>query len=197
MRIGHSTIPRMRMPALLKGNLLYLDLGNLQGQWSIVCSLPPFDFGEAVFLNQYHRTIQKEGAVLWGMLSVNDPLLESHLPKTKVLGIPLLMDPLRRLRRVLGLAEKSSSNRCQSFIIDPNGVIRYHLVHLLNWRGMSFLVEILRHCQELYPQSNQPQIMRPVPNTARISEQPQTARTRRALIPVPSIAHAGGTCYGT
>lgn len=197
MRIGHSAIPRLRMPALLKGNLLYLDLGNLAGQWGIVCCLPPFDFGEAILLNQYHRTVQKEGAVLWGMLSVDDPFLESHLPKTKVLGIPLLVDPLRRLRRVLGVAGQSSSNRCQSFIFDPRGVIRYHLVHLLNWRGMSFLVETLRHCQELYPQSNRPQMIRPVPDTALISEQPQAMRTRLTLIPAPSIAHSGGICYGT
>ena len=138
MRIGHSTIPRMRVPAFIKGDLILLDLGNLQGQWGMVCCLPPFDFGEAVFLNQYHRTVQKEGAVLLGMLPCANPILDPSLPKAKVLGIPLLADPLRRLRRVLGLSDKSSSNRCQSFVFDPKGVIRYHLVHRLNWRGMSY-----------------------------------------------------------
>ena len=156
MRIGHSTIPCMRVPAFLKGQVIWLDLGTLREKWGIVCCLPPFDFGEAVFLNQYHRTVKKEGAVVLGMLPSSEPMVDPSLPKTKALGIPLVADPLRRLQRVLGLSGKPSSNRCQSFIFDPQGVIRYHLVHRLNWRGMSFLVEILKHCQELYPQTSTP-----------------------------------------
>lgn len=156
MRIGRSTIPRMRVPALLKGKMILVDLEGLQEQWGIVCSLPQFDFGEAVFLNQYHRAIKKEGAVLLGMLPGTDPILNPKLPKAKALGIPLLADPLQRLHWTLGLSGSPSSNRCQSFVFDPQGVIRYHLVHQLNWRGMSFLVEVLKHCQELYPQPVKP-----------------------------------------
>lgn len=106
MKIGYSTIPRMRLPALLKGNLFLLDLNDLQGQWGMVCCLPSFDFGEAVFLNQYHRRVKKKGAVLLGMLPCADTILDPGLPKLKALGIPLVADPLRRLHRVLGVSEK-------------------------------------------------------------------------------------------
>jgi len=153
MRIGHSKIPRMRVPAFLKGQLFLFDLARLDGRWGIVCGLPPFDFGEAVFLNQYHRTIQKEQAILLGMLPFADPLLDPSLPKARVLRIPLLADPLHRLRRVFGLTGKPTSNRCHSYVIDPRGVIRYHLVHSLNWRGLFFLIEILKHCQVQYSAS--------------------------------------------
>ncbi len=156
MKIGHSTIPCMRLPALIRGKLILFDLGTLRGQWGMICSLPPFDFGEAVFLNQYHRTIKREGASLLGMSLGADPIFNPNLPKTKALGIPLMVDPLRRLERILGLSGKPSSDRCQSFIIDPGGVIRYHLVHVLNWRGMAFLRETLTHCQELYSEPTQP-----------------------------------------
>lgn len=155
MKIGHSTVPRMRVPTLLKGSVIWLDLRNLQEKWGIVCCLPPFDFGEAVFLNQYQRRVQKEGALLLGLLPSADPMLDPRLPKTKALGIPLLADPLQRLHRTLGLLGRPSADRCQSFVFDPQGVIRYHLVHRLNWQGMSFLVEILKHCQDLYPQPTQ------------------------------------------
>ena len=197
MKIGNSTIPRMRVPALLKGEMIALDLTSLQGQWGILCRLPEFEFGEVIFLNQYLRTVQKEGATLLGMLPCADLFFDPHLPKAKILGIPLVMDPLRRLHRVLGLSSEPSSTRCQSFIFDPKGVIRYHLVHLLNWRGMSFLLEILKHCQELYPQLTQPRISRPVPNTRLILEQPQDRRTLLTLIPTPSPDYAGGKCYAT
>jgi len=197
MKIGYSTIPHMRVPALLKGEMIALDLTSLQGQWGILFRLPQFEFGEAIFLNQYLRTVQKEGATLLGMLSCANLFFDPHLPKAKILGIPLVMDPLRRLHRILGLSSGPSSTRCQSFIFDPKGVIRYHLVHLLNWRGMSFLLEILKHCQELYPQSTRPHIKGPVRNTSLILEQPQDRRTLLTLIPTPLPDYAGGKCYAT
>jgi len=179
MRIGGSTIPRMRVPALLKGKMILLDLGRLQEQWGIVCCLPPFEFADAVFLNQYHRTIKKEGSVLLGMIPWADPILDPNLPKAKALGIPLLADPLQRLHRTLGLSGRPSSDKCQSFIFDSQGVIRYHLVHQLNWRGLSFLVEVLKHCQELYPQPVKPLISGLVLKNSLVSSaQTQATRTR-------------------
>jgi len=197
MEIGYSTIPRMRVPALLKGEMMALDLTSIQGQWGILSCLSEFEFGEAILLNQYLRTVQKKGAALLGMLPCGDLCFDPHLPKAKILGIPLIMDPLRRLHRVLGLTSGPSSKRCQSFIFDPQGVIRYHLVHLLNWRGMSFLLEILKNCQELYPLSTRPHIRGPVRNTHLILEQPQERRTFLTLIPTPSSDYAGGKCYAT
>lgn len=194
MKIGHSTIPRMRMPALVKGKLFLFDLGSLQGQWGIVCDLPPFDFADAVFLNQYHRTVKKQGAALLGMLPCEGQMLDPSLPKAKALGIPLVADPLQRLRRVLGLSSTSHSNRCQSFIFDPQGVIRYHLIHLLNWRGMSFLVDILKNCQELYPQAIKPGL---VTKNPLVLKQPQATRTRLPRMSTPSLNHAEGTSYAT
>ncbi len=153
MRIDYSTIPRMRVPALLKGQMILFDLASLQGKWSIVSCLPPFEFSEAIFLNQIQRTVQKEDATLLGLLPFGDLFLDTRLPKAKILRIPLLADPLQRLRRAFRVSEKYCTNRCQSYFIDPQGVIRYHLIHPLNWRGLSFLIEILKHCQELYSPS--------------------------------------------
>ena len=153
MRTGHTTIPRMRVPALLKGQMTLLNLATLRGQWGILSCLPPFDYGEAIFLNQCYRTVQKEGAILLGMSLFEDPFLNARQSKAKILQIPLLADPLQRLRRIFGVSENLSANRSQSYFIDPGGVIRYHLIHSLNWRGLSFLIEILKHCQEQYPSS--------------------------------------------
>ena len=151
MKIGKSKILQTRVPALMKGKMVLFDLASLQGKWGIMCCLPPFGVEETLVLNQYHRTVQKEGGLLLGMLPCADPIFDPCLPKAKVLRFPLIADPLRRLQGILGLQGKSSSNRCQNFIFDPKGVIRYHLVHLLNWRGIAFSLEMLRHCQELYP----------------------------------------------
>ena len=197
MKIGHSSIPHMRVPALLKGEMIALDLTSLQGQWGILCRLSEFEFSEAILLNQYLRIVQKKEAAFLGMLPCAELCFDPHLPKAKILGIPLVMDPLRRLHRVLGLTIGSSFTRCQSFIFDPQGVIRYHLVHRLNWRGMSFLLEILNNCQELYPQSTRPHIRGPVCNSALILEQPQDRSTLLTPSSTPFPDYGERKCYAT
>ena len=177
MRIGHSTIPRMRVPALLKGQMMLFDLASLQEQWSMISRLPPFEFGEAIVLNQFQRTVQKNGAMLLGLLPSGDHSLDPRLPKAKILRIPLLADPLQRLRRVFSLTAEPLTNRCQSYVIDPQGVIRYHLVHQLNWRGLSFLIEILNHCQDQYSPSSEPPINLRLIENAPVSPQGKKLRT--------------------
>lgn len=174
-----------------------LDLANLQGRWGIICGLPSIDFSEAVFLNQYQRSVNKNGAILLGMLPLGKPILDPHLPMYKVLGIPLLADHSRRLDQALGNPKMSSSNRCQSFIFDPQGVIRYHLVHLFNWRGLSFLVEILKHCQDLYPQpTNLIEGHQPL-NIFISSKQTQAINARPPRLPADPMESAGGTYFVT
>ncbi len=177
MRIGHSTIPRMRVPAILKGQMILMDLASLHGQWSIFCRLPPIEFGEAIALNQFQRTAQKDGAMLLGLLPFGDLFFDTCLPKSKILRIPLLADPLQRLRRVLGLTREPFTNRCQSYLIDPQGVIQYHLVHQLNWRGLSFLIEILNHCQDQYSPSSEPPINLHLIENSPVSPQGKKLRT--------------------
>ncbi len=196
MRIGYSTIPRITVPAFLKGNLIMLDLANLQGRWGIICGLPPIEFCEAVFLNQYDRIVKKNGAMLLGMFLFGKSILDPHLPLIKVLGFPLLADHSRRLDHVLGNPKNCDSNRCQSFIFDPQGVIRYHLVHMLNWRGFSFLEEILKHCQDLCPQSTKQVTDHPSTNLIS-SEEMRITKTMPPRLSTDPLKSAGGKYFAT
>ena len=139
--------------ALLKGQMIFFNLANLRGQWGILSCLPSFEYGEAIFLNQCYRTVQKENAMLLGMSLFADPFLNTQQSKARILRMPVLADPLQRLRRIFGVSENLSANRSHSYFIDPGGLIRYHLTHSLNWRGLSFLIEILKHCQDEYSSS--------------------------------------------
>jgi len=197
MRIGHSTIQRMRVPAFLKGQMILFDLASVQGQWSIACRFPPFEFGEAIILNQFQRTVQNNGAVLLGLLPFDHLFLDTRLPKTKILRIPLLSDPLQRLHRVFGLTEKPATNRYQSYVIDPKGVIRYHLVHQLNWRGFSFLVEILNHCQEQGVSSLIPSLGLRLSGSTSPSRYSQKRGALSSRAKISILDCQGGSCYAT
>lgn len=192
MRIGHSVIPRMCVPALLKGKVIHFNLASQRGRWGIMCHLPPIEFCEAIFLNQYHRTIQQLSARILGLLPFPEPLVESQLPKAKVLNVPLLADPLGRLHRVLGLSRTASSNRCRSFIFDPEGVIRYHLVHGITWHGMNFLVEILKHCQEQFSPPVRQFMDPPSTQVSSISEPSPVPEHMRRINPSLSLHQVGG-----
>ena len=196
MRIGQSTIPRLRTPALLKGQCLLFDLAVLEGGWGIICDLPRIEFCEAITLNQYHRTFEQAGAKLVGLLPFIDPFVESHLPKIKILNIPLLADPLGRLHRVLGISRTSMSDKCQSFIYDPNGVVRYHLVHGLNWRGLSFLVEILKHCQDHNFQPERQEKVHPSPSIRFFRNGHPTPESLPENNPTSLLQYVGGMKYG-
>lgn len=155
MKIGHSTLPHMRVPALLKGKMIDLDLASLEGQWGILCCLPKLEFSDAVFLNQFRRTVQKRGALLLGMQHPAHSFHGSHLPTTKILSIPLLTDSTHRLGRALGLWSEPRFNQCQTFIFDPDGVIRDRRIHSFNWHGMTLLLDQLKQYQEFSPQPPQ------------------------------------------
>lgn len=171
MNIGHSTMPHMRVPALLKGKMIDLDLASLEGQWGILCCLPQLEFCDAVFLNQFRRTVQKQGALLLGMQHPAHPFLAPHLPTTKILSIPLLTDSAHRLGRALGLWSEPRLNQCQTFIFDPEGVIRDRLIHLFNWHGMTLLLGMLKQCQDFSPQPPQERINQPATDNFMFAEQ--------------------------
>ena len=158
MNIGHSTLPHMRVSALLKGNMIDLDLASLEGQWGILCCLPKLEFCDAVFLNQFRRAVHKQGALLLGMQHPAHPVLASYLPTTKILSIPLLTDSAQCLGQALGLWSKPPLNQCQTFIFDAKGVIRERRIHLFNWHGMTLLLGMLKQCQDFSPQPPQEHI---------------------------------------
>ena len=186
MKIGHTIIPQMRVPTFVKGQLTLFNFATLEGQWAIVSRLPAFDFGDAIFLNQCHRTVQKEGVQLLGLLPSGNSFLDTRLSKVKILRIPVLADPLRRLHRVFHLSNDLRLDRCQSFIIDPQRMIRYHLIHQLNWRGLLFLIEILKHCQEQHSSSYEaPMSFRGKASSSSFSQFQKPTRIRTPMSTTP------------
>ena len=57
-------------------------------------------------------------------------------------------DPLGRLRRLYSGVTIQSWGRAQTFLIDPEGRLRFQLVHSLSERGMGVLTELLQAHQD-------------------------------------------------
>ncbi len=121
-RIGERA-PRFRVPALIGGALTYIDSAQFQGRWTALCFVPYVGLVETAFLDHQANTFAQINTV--------------------TVRIPLLTDPLGRLHRFFGVTVAQMPVRCQTFLIDPDGIIRFHLVHDLNGRGMDALLEII------------------------------------------------------
>lgn len=61
--------------------------------------------------------------------------------------LPVVGDPLGRLQRTFGGSTARSWGRARTFLIDPDGHFRFHLMYSLSKRGMGAFMELLRMYQ--------------------------------------------------
>jgi alkyl hydroperoxide reductase subunit AhpC len=141
--IGHRA-PRFRVPALRDGALTYLDSAGLRGRWVVLCCLPRLSLVEATIVDRQAATFADYRAEFLAVAPDDRTLRRPWLVRLGALRAPLLVDPLRRLHRAYGLVQDQTLTRCRTFLIDPDGLLRFHLVHDLTGRGLGAIMEILR-----------------------------------------------------
>ena len=56
-------------------------------------------------------------------------------------------DPLGRLQRLYGARSLVSSGRARTFLVDPDGRLRFHALHTLSDQGMGVITELLNAYQ--------------------------------------------------
>jgi len=156
MKIGQLA-PRFRVPALVKGEVFYLGSNSFGDHPIALCFLPTLGMVECAVLERQASTFEREKTNFLGVVSeaffFSGPWQHVIWPQ----GLTLLSDPLGRLARAYNVRSNQGHGRCHSFVIDPEGILRYHLVHDLNGRGMGALLEILRACRSgKTPQSDAP-----------------------------------------
>ena len=143
MKIGLPA-PHFRAPALVGGNLLFLDSAGLRGRSFTLCFLPPLGLCERTVLERRVRDFEDEKTFFLGVVDEGafffGPWQKDLWPR----GLALTADPLGRLARRYGVSRDRSPARCRSFIVDARGILCYHLIHELNDRGLSALLEILK-----------------------------------------------------
>jgi alkyl hydroperoxide reductase subunit AhpC len=139
--------PAIRIPALMDGNLTYLSTADLHGRCLALCFLPPLRFLECLTLERQCPKFHERDSLFLGVVSeacfFSGPWHRRLWPG----GLLLLGDPLGRLSRHYGITGRHALTRCQSFLIDPAGILYYHLVHDFNEQGITALLEILTASQ--------------------------------------------------
>lgn len=141
-RIG-APAPSFRASALVAGQLTYLGSTQFAGRWTALCFLPYVGIVEPDFLDHQADHLDRIGTTLLIVSSGTRPLHRMWLDRPTTARTPLLYDPLCRLHRSFGVPPAQIPVRCQTFLIDRAGLLRFHLIHDFTERGLSALQEIV------------------------------------------------------
>lgn len=145
--------PEFSLEGVRQGKQARFALRDFQGRW-VILFFYPADFSficptEAVGFQRQYGTLRGLGCEVLG-ISVDGP--DSHLAWTKELGgidYPLLSDEGREVCRDYGVLDPASGRAARAtFILDPEGVVRYCVVsHVDVGRSIEETVRVLKALQ--------------------------------------------------
>jgi alkyl hydroperoxide reductase subunit AhpC len=141
MRIG-DTVPAFRATAICHDGIRYLRSEELKGTWSIISFLPRHgSLKEHCSMVDPSSLAESDVQVLF-IQSEASPGAVRALTGTVLPHSMTLIDPLGLLHRRFGVS-RTSNPKCRSFLIDPDGLLRFQLVHDLSTFGMSVLWDLV------------------------------------------------------
>jgi alkyl hydroperoxide reductase subunit AhpC len=141
-RIGKK-VPTFRLPALMQGTLSYLDSSRCRGRWLVMTFLPFLDHADTVDVDRLRACMEHRGATFFLVPSGLRSVHQLSPPHLALIHCRILGDPLHRLHRTFGIPVPTIQRRAQTVLIDPEGFLRYRLVHDLNQRSIAPLSDLL------------------------------------------------------
>ena len=146
-RIGERALT-FRVPVVVDGEVTYLDPDEFLGQWVVLSFVPSLGQSDRVFWDEQGNDIETLGAALLVVPVETKALYQERSIRSGQAHFTILEDPLGRLQRLYGGSTTHSSGRARTFLVDPEGTLRFHLIHSLNERGMAALMEMLQAFQD-------------------------------------------------
>ena len=133
VKVGKKA-PTFKLQGYLKDNFAEYNLEDQKGKWQVIFFYP-MDFTficptEVTAISKHYDEFEKIGAEVWGV-SVDS--VHTHRAWTKELGqlrYPLLSDIKKEVSTMYNtLIEEEGVSQRATFVIDPEGVLQYHLVN--------------------------------------------------------------------
>ena len=146
MRIG-DTAPRFRVSALCQGRVRYVDAEHFRGRWTCLTFLPALQGLDAEFVERQAEALACQD-LLPLVVEPHDAPHQLWRYGLQLSHVTILADPIGRLHRRFGL-KRASGTKCRSFLIDPDRVIRFQLIHDLTASGMTATVQVFQACRSL------------------------------------------------
>lgn len=142
VRIG-QVVPRFPRTVVVSGDCRPLDALLLRERWIALCFPEQLNEAEMLRLNHYASLLSEAGAILLAALSDDTLLAPRAKGYWRQLRVPVVVDPLGRLHRSYGIVLDGVDEKSSTFLIDPNHVLKHHLVHELNSWDMDAVHRLL------------------------------------------------------
>ncbi|MBX3300954.1 MAG: redoxin domain-containing protein [Nitrospira sp.] len=146
-RIGQKALT-FRFPAVVDGEVSYIGPKEFLGQWLVLSFVPALGESEIMLWNRHGQELAELGVALLLVPPEAQTLHGKQSFCTQHMHFVVAGDPMRRLQRLYGGPTTQSPGRGRTFLIDPDGLLRFHLVHSLTERGMGVLTELLQAYQD-------------------------------------------------
>ncbi|BCA52985.1 hypothetical protein W02_01250 [Nitrospira sp. KM1] len=143
IRIGDKALT-FRFPAVVDGEVFYVDTEKLLGQWVVLSFVPVLGESERAIWNRQGKQLIALGAALLVVPSEARAVHQARFLRAGQMYFTMVGDPLERLQRLYGDRTAQSMGRGRTFLIDPEGFVRFHLLHTVSERGMTLLIELLQ-----------------------------------------------------
>ena len=157
VRIGQKALT-FRFPVVSDGAVSYVDPEAFMGLWLFLSFVPTLGNSDNMLLNHQGKKLAALGAALLIVPSERQALHRKRSLRFGHTHFTVVGDPLSRLQRLYGCSTTQSFGRGRTFLIDPAGSLRFHLVHSLTEQGMNVLTEVLRAYQDMAIQENSMQV---------------------------------------
>lgn len=131
-------------PALVKGELTYLDSACYANRVVVLCFLPSIGLVPAGLIDRQAERFREIGAALVMVASGARPFHRVWIGHQEKPLLPVLADPCGRLHRTFGVVAADPARRCHTFVIDRTGVLRLRVSHDFMEHDLTVLQELIR-----------------------------------------------------
>jgi hypothetical protein len=132
----------LRVPCLLNGRFKFLPLSGSQSHQLVLCCVSSLAQTDAWLLDPQVGRFAESGTVLAVLVSGDFIFGHNWVRPPHEFDLPLLADPLGRLGRVLRLSRSLQPGRCETLIFDQHSRLQFRLIHDLNLRGITTVLEV-------------------------------------------------------
>lgn len=84
-----------------------------------------------------------------------------NLSQLSTLALPVVIDTLKRVHRAFHVSWSAFHTNCYTFLVDPEGFLRFHLIHALSQSGMNTLRAIVEEKRRLMKPLQEKKTVRP------------------------------------
>ena len=146
-RIGERALT-FRLPMIVDGALAYSDPKQFEGQWVALCFIPHLGRVETDLLDRQGKDLEELGTALLVVPLESRAIERGRYIEFAMVHFVTVADLSGRLHRLYGGATTQSLGRGRSFLVDPDGLLRFHVTHSLSERGMAVVKEVVQVHQD-------------------------------------------------